>query len=419
MGADAGRDDPFALWGIRSLLKSLINWNQFSLPRNYFKVLRLALKELNDEILSELDYLPVVRGDKHTGIGIIGAGRIALRRQIPAYLHAGLNVVAVADIKQEALDEAHAVWGIRRGYLDYRDLLNLSDISIVDICTNTFPRKKITLDALAAGKHVLSEKPFARTTADALEIVESAGRNGVHLAIHQPTRWYYPCAVTRELIMRNLLGDIFYIELRMHGNQDTAYYEDPVTRWHTDLNDHIFVEWGAHFFDLARWFAKDETPVSVFAWGTRKGNEHFKSKMAVSATARFESGICAAFSLNQASRFMSVPMSGMTFRVEGTEGTAVGDMLSSLSFASRCRGGIRATLDWSQKLSKAEDPYDYIWTASIRDGHLWPMAELINAITENREPLCSGKDNIDTVKTYLAAMKADEEFRPVSPDEIR
>ncbi len=50
----------------------------------------------------------------------------------------------------------------------------IQDVDIVDICTNTFPRKQITLDALAAGKHVLSEKPFARTLADALKIVETA-----------------------------------------------------------------------------------------------------------------------------------------------------------------------------------------------------------------------------------------------------
>ncbi len=123
--------------------------------------------------------------------------------------------------------------------------------------------------------------------------------------------------------MKDFLGQVFYIELRMHGNQDRAYYEDPVTRWHADLADHIFVEWGAHYFDLVRWFAKDETPATVFASGTDAGNEHFKSKMAVSASARFDSGICASFSLNQASRFIHLPMTGMTFRIEGTDGSGL------------------------------------------------------------------------------------------------
>ncbi len=376
------------------------------------------MRDVSETILSELDYLPMVEGYKDFGIGVIGAGRIAQRRQIPAYQYAGLNVVAVADIKQEALDRARIDYGIERGYLDYHQLLEQNDIDIVDICTNTFPRKQITLDALASGKHVLSEKPFARKLSDALEMVQVAERSGVHLAVHQPTRWYYPCAVTRELIMKGFLGDVFYIEIRMHGNQDTAYYEDPVTRWHADLTDHIFVEWGAHHFDLARWFAKDETPESVFAWGTRKGNEHFKSKMSVSATVRFGSGTCGSLSLNQASRFMGMPMGGMTFRIEGTRGCAAGNMLTGMSFASRLHGNIEAHFDWSKRLSKEEDPKDYLWTASIRDGHLWPMFELINAINEDRSALCGGLDNIETVKTYLAAMKSDEEFRPVSPQEI-
>ncbi len=374
--------------------------------------------DVSKTILSELNYLPVLKKKSSYKIGIIGAGRIALRRQVPAYRHAGLTVSAAADIKQEALDTARNEYGIKNVYFNYQDLLKRENIDIVDICTNTFPRKQITLDALNAGKHVLSEKPFARTYADALEIVETAEKNKVILAIHQPTRWYYPVSVTRELIQKGFLGDVFYIELRLHGNQDTAYYEDPVTRWHTGLTDHIFVEWGAHYFDLARWFAKGETPSSVFSWGTRKGNEHFRSKMAVSATTRFDSGICGSLSLNQASKFLDVPMTGMTFRIEGTEGTAAGDMVTGMSFASRVRGGIRADFDWSGRLSEEEDPGNYLWTASIRDGHLWPMAELINSIDENRAPVNSGRDNIETVKTYLAAMKSDEEFRPVSPMEM-
>lgn len=372
------------------------------------------MKDVSSTILSELNYLPKITGKNDYKIGIIGTGRIALRRQIPAYLYAGLNVVAVADIKQDALDQARKLYNIERTYLDYHQLLELKDIEIVDICTNTFPRKQITLDAIAARKHVLSEKPFARTVSDAIDIIEAAERTGVRLAIHQPTRWYYPCGVTRELIMKNFLGDIFYIELRLHGDQDTSYFNDPVTRWHTELSDHIFVEWGAHYFDLVRWFARDETPSSVFAWGTTKGNEHFKSKMSVSATARFESGIVGSFSLNQATRFTHLPMTGMTFRVEGTEGTAAGDMGTGLTFASRIRGGIEANFDWSKRLSKEEDPTNYLWTASIRDGHLWPMVELIHAINENREPICSGWDNLETVKTYLAAMKSDEAYRPIA-----
>ena len=376
------------------------------------------MENVSKTILPELDYLPIFKNKKDYKIGIIGTGRIALRRQIPTYQYAGLNVVAVADINQDALDQARKLYGIEQAYLDYHQLLDQKDIDIVDICTNTFPRKQITLDALKSGKHVLSEKPFARSIADALEIVEAAEYMGVKFAIHQPTRWYYPCAVTRELTMKGFLGDVFYIELRLHGDQDSSYFNDPVTRWHAELTDHIFVEWGAHYFDLVRWFARDETPSSIFAWGTKTGNEHFKSKMAVSATAKFESGIVGSFSLNQATRFFNLPFSGMTFRVEGTEGTAVGDMISGLSFASRVRGGIEASFDWSKRLSKEQDPTNYLWIASIRDGHLWPMVELINAIDEDREPICSGRDNIETVKTYLAAMKSDNEFRPVDVKQI-
>jgi len=371
------------------------------------------MRDVSGEILNELDYLPRISGASDHKIGVIGAGRIAQRRQIPAYLYAGLDVAAAADIDPAALDQVQSRYGIERLYSDYRDLLEQEDIDIIDICTNTFPRKEITLKALQAGKHVLSEKPFARTVNDAKEIIATADAHGVQLAIHQPTRWYYPCVVTRALIDKGFLGDVFYIELRLHGDQDTAYYNDSVTRWHADLEDHVFVEWGAHYFDLVRWFASGETPDEVFAHGTDKGNENFKSKMAVAATAKFKSGTCASFSLNQATRFPGLPMGGMTFRIEGTEGTVAGDMVSNLSFSSRREDGVHATFDWTARLPRDEDPYDYMWTASIRNGHTWPMVELINSIDENRDAICSGRDNLETVKTYLAAMRSDMENRPV------
>ena len=374
----------------------------------------------SNSFLSELGCLPSIENADMHRIGVIGAGRIAQQRQIPCYRHAGLEVAAVADVKQEALDRAAESYAIKRRYLDYRDLLAQDDIDIVDICTNSFPRKQITLDAVAAGKHVLSEKPFARSYADALEIVEAAEAAGVRLAVHQPTRWYYPCALARALIVKGYLGDIFYIELRMHGNQDTAYYEDPITRWHTALNDHIFVEWGAHHLDLCRWFAGGETPRSVFAFGTRKGNEHFKSKMAVAASCEFESGIVACMSLDQASRFPplgNTPVN-MNLRLEGTLGTLAGDMVFDVAFQSRAEGGIQGRFDFSQRFSQEEDPQGYLWCASVRDGHLWPMAELIRSIHTGEEALCSGRDNLKTVASYLAAMKADELKRPVDPEEI-
>lgn len=370
--------------------------------------------------LDELGCLPRVDNAQHHRIGVIGAGRIAQQRQIPCYRHAGLDVVAVADIKQEALNHASTVYSIQRGYLDYRDLLAQDDIDIVDICTNSFPRKQITLDAIAAGKHVLSEKPFARSYADAREIVEAAEAGGVCLAVHQPTRWYYPCALARALIMKGWLGDVFFIELRMHGNQDTIYFQDPVTRWHTELNDHIFVEWGAHHLDLCRWFARGETPRRVFAFGTRKGNEHFKSKMAVAASCEFDSGIVAALALDQASRFPTLGNTpvNMNLRIEGTLGTLAGDMVFDVAFESRAEGGIQGRFDFSQRFTQEEDPCGYLWCASVRDGHLWPMAELIRSIHTGKDALCSGRDNLKSVAAYLAAMKADELKRPVDPDEI-
>ena len=111
------------------------------------------MADVGATLLDELEYRPVVKGRKDYGIGIIGAGRIALKRLVPIYRNAGLNVVAVCDIKQEPLDEAASRFGIERGYLDHRKLLEQDDVDIVDVCTNTFPRKQITREYRTAKKY--------------------------------------------------------------------------------------------------------------------------------------------------------------------------------------------------------------------------------------------------------------------------
>ena len=91
------------------------------------------MENVSKTILPELDYLPIFKNKKDYKIGIIGTGRIALRRQIPTYQYAGLNVVAVADINQDALDQARKLYGIEQAYLDYHQLLDQKDIDIVDM----------------------------------------------------------------------------------------------------------------------------------------------------------------------------------------------------------------------------------------------------------------------------------------------
>jgi len=343
------------------------------------------------------------------GIGMIGVGRIANQRQIPGYRNAGLFIASICDVKPDVLKGTQELWGLPRGFLDYRKILEDAEVKVVDVLTNTFPRKKIVLDAISAGKHVISEKPFARSYADAKEMVEAAERAGVLLAVHQPTRRYYPFAMAKVLIERGYVGEPFLFVDEMHGNQDRLYYENPVMRWHSELDDHLHVEWGAHHFDVIRYLA-GRTPTSVHCLATRMPGQNFKSEMVCLYSVAFPGALRASLTLNQV---MQASFGGWTFRIDGTKGTIFIPWVSD-----------RLTL---HSTVIGESPYSFHWdnyesvvgVNGIVGGHAADMVDLINAIASGGSLSSSGRDNLDTVCTYLAAKKSASEGRAVDPQEIK
>ncbi len=107
-------------------------------------------------------------------IGIIGAGGAARTIHLPGFqLCPGVEVIAVCDANADA---ARAL-GISPVYTDYRDVLDGAEIDAVVISTPNFLHREITLAALAAGKHVLCEKPLALNRHEAGEMLNAAERS--------------------------------------------------------------------------------------------------------------------------------------------------------------------------------------------------------------------------------------------------
>ncbi|MFM8717731.1 MAG: Gfo/Idh/MocA family protein [Spartobacteria bacterium] len=104
------------------------------------------------------------------GIGIIGTGEIT-RIMRPAFTESTQSrVVAVADVNMDAARvEAEALGGAEV-FADYRELLASPAVQAVYIATPSFLHREMVLEAMAAGKHVLCEKPFMLNQAEAREI---------------------------------------------------------------------------------------------------------------------------------------------------------------------------------------------------------------------------------------------------------
>jgi predicted dehydrogenase len=116
-------------------------------------------------------------------VGIIGCGNVGARLHLPAWLSRPqlAQVVGLADPTESSLEAARAVAGLapEQVHLDAAELIARSDVDVVDICTPQHLRRDILLEAIAAGKHILCEKPVAAIPSDAAVAVLAAQERGV------------------------------------------------------------------------------------------------------------------------------------------------------------------------------------------------------------------------------------------------
>ena len=112
-------------------------------------------------------------------IGIIGVGGFANTHMDQFAKLDNVEVVAAMRRNPEELGKFQQKWDIPNGFTDHREMLKMDGLDAVDIITPTGSHKELALDAIAAGKHVLCDKPLALTAADCKIMLDAAEKAGV------------------------------------------------------------------------------------------------------------------------------------------------------------------------------------------------------------------------------------------------
>lgn len=115
-------------------------------------------------------------------VGLIGCGRVAPRHAQSLQQISNTTLVAVADPKIERANNFAQEYGVT-AYGDHRILLEDPNIDAVTICVPSGLHAQVTLDALAAGKHVLVEKPIALNLDDADRMIAMAKEKNLRLVL--------------------------------------------------------------------------------------------------------------------------------------------------------------------------------------------------------------------------------------------
>ena len=195
------------------------------------------------------------------GVGIIGCGHIGQKRA--GNLGAGGRFIACADVNLSRAEHlANQYCGQACG--SWGELLEIPEIDIVIISTLHNSLAEITLAAILAGKHVLVEKPSARSSAELVPILIAAQENNIKVHVGFNHRYHRALRKAKELIASGALGELMFIRARYgHGARlgyDKEWRADPKLSGGGELIDQ-----GSHLIDLARWFLGDFSEIDGFA----------------------------------------------------------------------------------------------------------------------------------------------------------
>lgn len=196
-------------------------------------------------------------------IAVIGCGTIANHAHIPSYLaHKHVEIKYFCDILQDRAEAAVAKYACGRPIRDYRQIVEDPEVDAVSICTPNASHASIAIDCLRAGKHVLCEKPAARTYAEALEMQKVQHETGKILNIGVVNRYNESVNRIRKMIQNGELGELYHVYASFRSHRSIPGLGGAFTT-KAIAGGGALIDWGVHFLDIVMYCAGDPKPQTV------------------------------------------------------------------------------------------------------------------------------------------------------------
>jgi len=330
-----------------------------------------------------------LQGEKKFKVGIIGAGLQGGRRAPVLKQFPGHQLVMVAndniEVARKIADSKECETTTR-----WEELIAREDIYAVIVCTPPHSHAEISIAAMNRGKHVLCEKPLARTTQEATEMIAAARRNKVTLKCGFNHRHHPGIKKAKEWVETGTIGELNFIRC-IYGIGGRPGYEK---EWRADpkvVSGGQLMEQGIHAVDLFRWFLGEFSEVTGFT-STRYWNIN---PLEDNAFALFRTVKEQVASLHS-----SLTQWKNVFNLEifGQEGYIIIEGLGG------SYGTERVTLGKKAFFEPFRDE-----TTEFRGGDIsWyeEWKEFISAIKEEREPLGNGNDGLEALKLVNAVYES-------------
>ena len=322
-------------------------------------------------------------------IGLIGAGGISFAH-LDAYKKYGLNVVAIADRHIDRAEGRRDQFFPEALATDKVDaLIGNPDIAVLDITLHPKDRAPLMRQALEAGQHVLSQKPFVRDLDAGRALVDLAEAKGVVLAVNQNGRWAPHLSYIREAVAAGLVGEVTGVHVSIQWDHSWIA-GTPFEK----IDQIVLDDFAIHWFDFLASVIGDSAE-TVYATGIRARGQAIASQLIAQAMVAFPGG--------QA----SLVFDGNA-RHGAQDATVVVGTLGTLRSVGPDLGRQAVSLFTQQGV--AQPQLSGQW---FNDGFAGAMGALLVAAENGKPPINSARGNLVSLRLAAAAMESARTGMPV------
>jgi myo-inositol 2-dehydrogenase/D-chiro-inositol 1-dehydrogenase len=344
--------------------------------------------------------------DSTVRFGLIGFGAWGKFHASAITKTSGAQLKAIAAPSDESCTAAREAFPHADVYCDYRKLLQRDDIDVVDVVVPSHLHHEIASAVLAAGKHLLLEKPMALSIRECDDLIALSRKHNCLLAIGHELRLSSLWGKVRQLIDDGFVGEPKYVLVELsrrpyrQGSQNWRYDIGRVGNW--------ILEEPIHFFDLARWYLQSlGDPHTIYATANSRQPDHPELQDNFSAIVQFPRGAYAVIS-----QTLSAFEHHQTVKITGTKGALWASWSGAMdrtlhpTFSLRAFDGERVEEVPLEKITGE--------VFELED----QMAMLVVAIRNGRPLSCTAEDGRWSVAMCLAAARSVETAAPVAIADI-
>ncbi|MBL8116649.1 MAG: Gfo/Idh/MocA family oxidoreductase [Anaerolineae bacterium] len=336
-------------------------------------------------------------------VGLIGTGFIGHIHAMSLHEANHAELVAVASKTPGKAAQFAKDHHVADGYDDYRKLLDRSDIDAVIIGVPNYLHEELVKAAADAGKHILIEKPFARTLEEGQRMLDAVAKAGVKMVYGEMLCFSPKYLRAKRLVDEGALGDVFLVK-------QSEQHDGPHMPWFWDVNlsgGGVLLDMGCHSIEFARWIlGKPKVERVIASMGTfvHKGK-----------TLGEDHSVCIIHFENNAMAVLEnswAKTGGIDDRCEilGSKGNTRADLIQGNALVTHSKTG------YGYAVEKADTTQGWTFTGFEEEwnyGFPQEVQHFVNVVLGKENPIETGEDGMEVLKIIYAAYQSAGEGREI------